>query len=159
MTLKQPGSGEGLSADIAPVVEVVGEDVHGEGRHGDVHLVADVALLGTAGIETPVSLLVTGEVRTCGVVLAAFGASVPRLLLRHGGFDSRHLFPRASVRSEEGFVRVGRRLAVVDLVGVRSFSCIAGRVGRKGRREKGRGSRTVDLAVVVVAEAAVGRRR
>jgi hypothetical protein len=60
--LEQPRSGERLPADVASMVEVVGEDVHGERGHGDVHLVADVTLLGTAGIETPVRLLVPRQV-------------------------------------------------------------------------------------------------
>ena len=54
------------------MVEIVGEDVHGESGHGDVHLPADVALLGTAGIEAPVGLLVPGKVRTVDNVLKLF---------------------------------------------------------------------------------------
>jgi len=75
---QQPRSRESLSADVALVVEVVGEDVHGESRHGDVHLAADVALLGAPRVETPVGLLVSGQVRTGGVVLSALGAGVLR---------------------------------------------------------------------------------
>ena len=44
------------------MVEVVGEDVHGESGHGDVHLVTDVTFLGTPGIQASVRLLVSGEV-------------------------------------------------------------------------------------------------
>ena len=79
VALKQPRSRESLAADIALVVEIVGEDVHGEGRHGDVHLAADVALLGAPRIQTPVGLLVPGQIRTGGVVLSALGAGVLRL--------------------------------------------------------------------------------
>lgn len=46
VTLQQPGPRESLSTDITLVVEVMGEDVHAEGGHADVHLVADLALLG-----------------------------------------------------------------------------------------------------------------
>ena len=46
VTLQQPGPGESLSTDITLVVEVMSEDVHAEGGHADVHLVADLALLG-----------------------------------------------------------------------------------------------------------------
>ncbi len=76
MTLKQPGSREGLSADVTPMVEVVSQDVHGKRGHGDVHLAADVALLGTARIQTSMRLLVPRQVGASGVVLAALGASV-----------------------------------------------------------------------------------
>ena len=48
VALEQPGPREGLPAHVAPVVEVVREDVHGERRHGDVHLATDVTLLGVA---------------------------------------------------------------------------------------------------------------
>ena len=46
VTLQQPGPRESLSTDITLVVEVMSEDVHAEGGHADVHLVADLALLG-----------------------------------------------------------------------------------------------------------------
>ena len=62
VALKQPRPRESLPTDVALVVEVVGEDVHGESRHGDVHLAADVALLSAAGIQTPVGLLVPRQV-------------------------------------------------------------------------------------------------
>ena len=46
VALQQPGPRESLSTDITLVVEVMSEDVHAEGGHADVHLVADLALLG-----------------------------------------------------------------------------------------------------------------
>jgi len=46
VTLQQPRPGESLSTDITLVVEVMSEDMHAEGGHADVHLVADLALLG-----------------------------------------------------------------------------------------------------------------
>ena len=46
VALQQPRPGESLSTDIALVVEVVSEDVHAEGGHAHIHLVADLALLG-----------------------------------------------------------------------------------------------------------------
>ena len=76
VTLKQPGSREGLSADVTPVVEVVSQDVHGKRGHGDIHLAADVALLGAAGIQTSMRLLVPRQVGAGGVVLAALRTSV-----------------------------------------------------------------------------------
>ena len=76
MTLEQPRSGEGLPTHIALVTQVVCQDVHGEGRHGDVHLAADVALLSIVGIQASMSLLVPGEVRAGGVILATFGTHI-----------------------------------------------------------------------------------
>ena len=76
VALEQPGPREGLPAHVTPVVEVVREDVHGERRHGDVHLATDVALLGVGGVQAPVGLLVSREVGAGGVVLAALGADV-----------------------------------------------------------------------------------
>jgi len=46
VSLQQPGPGESFATNLALVAEVVCEDVHGEGRHADVHLVTDRALLG-----------------------------------------------------------------------------------------------------------------
>ena len=46
VTLQQPGPGESFTTELTLVVEVVGEDVHGEGGHADIHLAADVTLLG-----------------------------------------------------------------------------------------------------------------
>ena len=40
MTLQQPGPGEGFAAELALAALVVGPQVHGVGRHGDVGLVA-----------------------------------------------------------------------------------------------------------------------
>ena len=80
MTLQQPGPGESFATELTLVVEVVGEDVHGEGRHADVHLVADVALLSVVGVQAPVGLSVPGEVTAGGVVLPTVGTRVLRLL-------------------------------------------------------------------------------
>ena len=41
------------------MVEVVGEDVHGQGGHADVHLVTDMALLSIVGVQAPVCLSVS----------------------------------------------------------------------------------------------------
>ena len=48
MSLQKPGSRESLPTRVALVVEAVGEHVHREGGHADVHLAADPALLGCA---------------------------------------------------------------------------------------------------------------
>ena len=58
------------------MAEVVGEDVHLEGRSADVHLVTDVTGLGCFCGESFVSLLVTGQVGAGGKVLTTFIALV-----------------------------------------------------------------------------------
>ena len=59
MTLEKPRSGESFATDVALVVETVSQDVHGEGRHADVHLPAHQALLGGARAQAQVGLLVS----------------------------------------------------------------------------------------------------
>ena len=74
VALQQPRPGESLPTDITLVVEVVGEHMHAEGRHADVHLVADVALLGVLRVEGAVCLPVTGQVAGSSVVLSTLRA-------------------------------------------------------------------------------------
>ena len=74
VALQQPRPRESFSTDITLVVEVVGEHMHAEGRHADVHLVADVALLGVPRVEGAVCLPVTGQVAGSSVVLSTLGA-------------------------------------------------------------------------------------
>ena len=69
-----------LPADVALVVEAVGEDVHGEGGHADVHLAAHAALLGGVVVEAEVGLLVSAQVAASRVVLAAFSTLILRLV-------------------------------------------------------------------------------
>ena len=76
MALKEPGAGEGLPAQLTPVVETVRQHVHGEGRHAHVVLQADGALARTARVQGPVGLLVAGQVAAGRVVLPAFRARV-----------------------------------------------------------------------------------
>ena len=81
MALQQPRAGESFPTELALVVEVVGEDVHGQGRHADVHLVTDVALFSIVRVQAPVCLPVPGEVTAGGVVLPALRTRVLRLRL------------------------------------------------------------------------------
>ena len=74
VALQQPRPGESFSTDITLVVEVVGEHMHAEGRHADVHLVADVALLGVPRVEGAVCLPVAGQVAGSSVVLSTLRA-------------------------------------------------------------------------------------
>lgn len=80
MTLEQPGPGESFATKLTLVVEVVGENVHGEGGHADVHLAADVTLLGVGRVQAPVSLSVAREVTAGRVMLPTICTSVLGLL-------------------------------------------------------------------------------
>ena len=46
MALQKPRTREGLPTEFTFMVQVVCENVHGEGWHADIHLVTDVALFG-----------------------------------------------------------------------------------------------------------------
>ena len=98
MPLEQPGPGESFATKFTLVIEVVGEDVHGEGRHADVHLAADVALLRVGRVEAAVSLPVAGEVAAGGVVLTTLGAGVLWLAL----LDHNLLLLRSTVTCKKG---------------------------------------------------------
>ena len=52
------------------MVQIVSQDVHGQGRHGYVTLSTDMALLGISRVKASVSLLVPRQIGTCGIVLA-----------------------------------------------------------------------------------------
>lgn len=81
MALQQPRPGEGFVANVAFVAEVMGEEMHGERRHGHVDLVAMRALLSALGVQVPMSLLVAREIGGCGVRFTAFVARVSLLEL------------------------------------------------------------------------------
>ena len=76
VSLQQPGTTEGFPAQLALVVVGVGEEVHVEGGHTDVLLVADVAALDVLAGELEVDLPVSGEVGARGEALAALLAFV-----------------------------------------------------------------------------------
>ena len=76
MTLQEPRPRESFPTELALVVEVVGEDVHAERRHADVHLVTDVALLSIPRVQAAVSLSVPGEVAAGGVMFATVSTAV-----------------------------------------------------------------------------------
>ena len=80
VSLQQPGPGESFATELALVVEVVGEDVHGEGGHADIHLAADVTLLGISWVQTAVGLPMSTQIAAGGIVFATVGACVLRLL-------------------------------------------------------------------------------
>ncbi len=76
VTLQQPRSREQLAADLALVVELVGQQVHGQGRHAHVGFAAGFTLLGRVRIQTSMSLFVSRQIRGGGVLFAALGAYV-----------------------------------------------------------------------------------
>ena len=76
VTLEQPGPGKGLPTDVARMFEVVGEDVHGQCWHADVHLVAVGTFLGLLAVQAAVGLLVTGQVGRRGVMLPTLATRV-----------------------------------------------------------------------------------
>lgn len=78
VTLKEPRPAEGLAAHIALVLEVVGEDVHGQRRHGHVHFITGGTLPGHLAVQAAVRLLVSAEVGGGGVCLSALVAGVAR---------------------------------------------------------------------------------
>ena len=71
MALQQPGPTESLPANVALVVVGVSEEVHVEGGHADVLLLADVAALDVLSGQLEVGLPVTGEVGAGGEMFAA----------------------------------------------------------------------------------------
>lgn len=76
MSLQEPRPAKGLAADVTLVPEVVRQDVHGQGGHGDVGLAAGRALPRHLAVQAAVRLLVPAEVGGSGVRLATFTAGV-----------------------------------------------------------------------------------
>ena len=81
VSVEQPGSREALAADVAGVGEVVGEHVHGQGRHAHVELLADVARLGCLRGELAVGLLVSRQVGAGGKMLSTLRTLMDTFLL------------------------------------------------------------------------------
>ena len=81
VSLEQPGSREALAADVAGVGEVVGEHVHGQGRHAHVELLADVARLRCLRGELAVGLLVSRQVGAGGKMLSTLGTLMNTFLM------------------------------------------------------------------------------
>lgn len=150
VALQQPRPREQLAADSARVVQFVGQQVHGQRWHTDVGLATGDALLGRLRVEAAVGLLVPGEVRRGGVLLAALGARVLGPLVAAAGRrpvdgrGQRGLLLGAAVAHEERLVRVGDGLGGCrfagggrrgDRFGRRRVRLAGGRRrGRRGRR-------------------------
>ena len=62
------------------MVQVVSEYVHGQGGHADVHLVADMALLGIVAVQASVGLPVSREIAARRIMFPTVTASVLRFL-------------------------------------------------------------------------------
>lgn len=97
VALQEPGPTEGLAAHSALVLQVVGHHVHGQGRHGHVHLVAGGALPGLLAVGAAVSLLVSAQVGRRGVGLAALTAHVAPFGFTFGGAAFCHAHVLAAV--------------------------------------------------------------
>ena len=134
VALKEPRPAEGFAAHIALVLEVVGEDVHGQRRHGHVHFITGGTLAGHLAVQAAVRLLVSAKVGGGGVGLAALVAGVTSragspLLAPIGTAASWSssmtlavsLPPWAPVRDEEGIHGVtlgqGLRFTTVEAAG------------------------------------------
>lgn len=59
VALQEPGPTEGFAAHRAFMLQVVGQHVHGQCRHGHVHFVAGGTLPGLLAVQATVSLLVS----------------------------------------------------------------------------------------------------
>lgn len=90
VTLEKPRSGKGLATNGTPMTQVVCQNVHGECRHGHIHLPANVTLLGIGRIQAAMGLLVSREVGAGGIILATFSACVFWLVF--GGGDGTWIF-------------------------------------------------------------------
>ena len=80
VSLQQPGPRKGLATELTLMVQVVSENVHRQGRHADIHLVTDVALLGIVAVQTPVRLTVSRKVAASRIMFSTVTASVLRFL-------------------------------------------------------------------------------
>ena len=85
VALEQPGPTEGFVAHSALVLQVVGQHVHGQRRHGHVHLVARGTLPGLLAVQAAVSLLVSAQIGGRGVRLATLAAHVSPFGFPFGG--------------------------------------------------------------------------
>lgn len=76
VTLKEPRAAKGFAAHVTLVLEVVGEDVHGQSWHRHIHFVTGGTLAGHLAVQAAVRLLMSAEVGRGGVCLAALIAGV-----------------------------------------------------------------------------------
>ena len=136
MTLQQPRPGESFATKFTLVVEVVGEDVHGEGGHADIHLAADVTLLCICRVKAAVCLPVSGEVTACGIMLPTVCACVLGLLnLIKSLFTPAICYWELAV----GVTGVVVAVVVVCCVIVEEGLYLRGRGGQTGSRGRSRG--------------------
>lgn len=77
MTLQKPRTAESFATDVARVLEIVRENVHGQSWHTDVNLVAMGTFLGILAVQGPMGLFVAGQIRGCCIVFSTFIACIP----------------------------------------------------------------------------------
>ena len=76
VALQQPGPGKALATQLALVLQLMCQHVHGKSWHGHVYLVALLTGLGSLAVHTPVRLFVSRQIRTGRVLLATLIAFV-----------------------------------------------------------------------------------
>jgi len=82
MSAKKPRPRERLVARRAAILEVVGEEVHGQRRHRDIDLATVRTRPGVFPVDAAVGLFVTGQIRRRGVASVTFITRVLRLRRR-----------------------------------------------------------------------------
>ena len=103
------------------MVQVVSEYVHGQSRHADVHLVADMALLGIVAVQASVGLPVSREIAARRIMFPTVTASVLRFLasLLQPILRSPVCYRQLGVGGRVGVVGVvGAGVVLVDHVGL-----------------------------------------
>ena len=76
VSVEQPGSREALATDVTGVCKAVGKNVHRQGWHAHVELVADVARLRRLRGELAVGLLVSRQVGAGGKMFSTLSTLV-----------------------------------------------------------------------------------
>lgn len=127
VALQEPGSAEGLAAYSALMLQVVGQHVHGQSWHGHIQLVAGWTLPGLLTVQTTVRLLVSAQIRGCGIRLATLPTHVA---------PSRFPFGRTAVCRAHPFaaVRLAPSFAGAPLAGSPAGASIRDEQGIDGAR-------------------------
>lgn len=79
VTLQEPGPAKGFTTHCTLMLQVMGQHVHRQRRHGHVHLVAGGTLPGLLAVQAAVCLLVSAQIRRGGVRLAALSTHITTL--------------------------------------------------------------------------------
>ena len=76
VALQEPGPTKGFTAHRALMLQVMGQHVHSQRRHGHVRLVAGGTLPGLLAVQAAMSLLVSAQIGGGGVRLAALSTHI-----------------------------------------------------------------------------------